>query len=167
MLTAEFTQVVDALIQDASLSDDALCARAHHSLEVLAESSESNSAHLNGPPWARRIQKAIPQCPAFSTLHLLRALYFVADELGLVAGKRYVSASICVCADRAAAVNPQGQWTAETNLRLVGALDDLASTWAAFVLWPCESTVPSLSPVVSPSRTHDIAFVCSLRSRGG
>ena len=144
MLTAEFTQAVDALIQDASLSDDALHTRAHQSLETLADSSQSSPTHLpvNGPPWARRIQEAIPQYPTFSTLHLLRALYFIADELGLVAGKRYVSASICVCADRAALLNSEGQSTdseANLHLHLVEALDDLASTWVAFVLWPCES----------------------------
>lgn len=93
MLTAEFTQAVDA------------------------HPSESNPAHLpvSGPPWAQCIQKAIPQYLTFSTLHLLRALYFVADELGLAAGKRYVSASIRVCANRAAPVNSEGQSATETK----------------------------------------------------
>nr|VWP01235.1 NAD-dependent protein deacylase (EC (Regulatory protein SIR2 homolog) [Ganoderma boninense] len=129
MLTAEFTEAVDALIQDTSLPNNALNARARRYLKLVTD------LQLRGPPWAARIQTAIPKVPAFCTLQLIASLYAVADELKLVAGKRYVSATICVCGDRtipAAMGAPEGQ--SITNL--VQALDAIASTWAAFLLWP-------------------------------
>ena len=151
MRTAEFTEAVDTLVRDASISDDALHARARQCLDLL---TESNPAQLTGPPWAQRIQSVIPQMPAFSTLRLFNALYTTADKLRLVAGKRYVSATICACRDRTTpgAVSPDaGQWT-----DLVQALDDIASTWAAFVLWPCESTLRYL-----PSANTHLIFLQS------
>ncbi|KAI1783447.1 hypothetical protein LXA43DRAFT_1046745 [Ganoderma leucocontextum] len=126
MLTAEFTEAVDALIHNTRIPDDALHARAHQHLDVL-------TGQLSGPSWAERIQKTIPHVPAFTTLRLFHALYHTADELCLVSGKRYVSAAIlCACGDRVTpatvGVAPEGN--------LVQALDHLASTWAAFLLWP-------------------------------
>ena len=150
MWTAEFTEAVDTLIRDTSISDDALHARARQCLDLL---TESNPGQLGGPLWARRIQTVIPQIPAFSTFRLFNALYTTADKLRLVAGKRYVSATICACRDRTipGAVSPDGQWT-----NLVQALDDVASTWAAFVLWPCESTFRYL-----PSANTHLIFLQS------
>ena len=128
MLTAKFIEAADALMQDPHISDDTLHTRAIQYLDVL---TESNPAQLNGPLWAERIQKVIPQIPAFSTLRLFQALYSTADELGLASGKRYVSATICACGTLAAVGDP-------TDSDLVQALDHVSSTWAAFVLWPCE-----------------------------
>ncbi|PIL26333.1 hypothetical protein GSI_12089 [Ganoderma sinense ZZ0214-1] len=131
MLTAEFTEAVDALIQDTSLSNKALKARALRYLSLLPKDK------LSGPPWAQRIQKAIPKAAVFSTFHLFVALYAVADELKLVAGKRYVSATICACYDRAISAAPVGsEHENQSTTNLIQALDEVASTWAAFVLWP-------------------------------
>ncbi|KAM5534159.1 hypothetical protein V8D89_012179 [Ganoderma adspersum] len=124
MWTAESTETVDALIQDAYIYDDALHARARQCLELL-------TAQLSGPPWVERMQNAIPQVPAFSTLRLFQALYATADELGLVSGKRYVSATICACCDH---IIPGAAGLEGQRANLVQALDDISSTWAAFVL---------------------------------
>ena len=140
MLPAEFIEAADALTQDPDISDDTLYTHAIQYLDVLAA---SDSAQLSGPSWAERIQKVIPEIPAFSTLRLFQALYYTADELGLASGKRYVSATICACGDRVtlAAVGDA------TKPDLVQALDDVSSIWAAFVLWPCEWTPRYVSSV--------------------
>ncbi|KAI0801456.1 hypothetical protein C8Q74DRAFT_1365055 [Fomes fomentarius] len=54
-------------------------------------------------------------------------MYQIADELDLVSGKRYVSAAICASADHA---------VASGGTTLVQALEQLASAWAAYLLWP-------------------------------
>ncbi|PIL26573.1 hypothetical protein GSI_12331 [Ganoderma sinense ZZ0214-1] len=114
-VTAEFTQAVDNLIQDSSVLDAALHSRAQQYLEVFNESSSFQVQH--GPAWAERIYRASPHLPLFTSLGLFNAMYLIADELGLGAGKRVKRGR-------------QRVWLGPsmTSRRPV--------TWAAFVLWP-------------------------------
>ena len=133
-LTPDFTQAVDNLIRDVIVPDTTLYSRAQQYLNVF---NESNSLQ-HSPTWAERIYEAAPHRPPFTTPRFFDTLYQVADELGLVAGWRYVSAAICVCAEHAARADaPAGP---DARAALVRALHELSSTWAAFLLWPCESS---------------------------
>ena len=133
-LTPDFTQAVDNLIRDVIVPDTTLYSRAQQYLNVF---NESNSLQ-HSPTWAERIYEAAPHRPPFTTPRFFDTLYQVADELGLVAGRRYVSAAICVCAEHAARADaPAGP---DARAALVRALHELSSTWAAFLLWPCESS---------------------------
>lgn len=138
-LTAEFTEAVDDLMQDAAIADSTLHSRAQRYLEVFG--NESNTALEHGPAWAERIYKSSPRRTRLTTPRLFDAMYQIADELGVVAGKRYVSAAICACGEHAGipgeASGPQAL-RAEQAAGLARALHQLSSTWVAFVLWPSE-----------------------------
>ena len=127
-LTPAFTAAVDELIQDHTVPDDTLHARAKQFLEVFDDDEVSVQ-----PAWSQRITTR----PLFTTRGLFTAMYDVADELKFVTGKRYVSAAICVCGEHAARTHAAAG--AETRREaLVRAFHELSSTWAAFLLWPCE-----------------------------
>ena len=131
-LTPQFTQAVDNLIRDVTICDTSLYSRAQQYLDVFNESNHVQ--HL--PAWAERIHKMSSYRPPFTTPRFFDTLYQVADELGLVAGRRYVSAAICVCAEHAARADaPAGP---DERAALAQAVHELSSTWAAFLLWPCE-----------------------------
>ncbi|KAM5539557.1 hypothetical protein V8D89_006666 [Ganoderma adspersum] len=133
-LTLDFSRAVDNLIRDVTVPDTTLHSRAQQCLEAFNESNHVQHC----PSWAERIHKASSYPPPFTTPRFFNTMYQVADELGLVAGRRYVSAAICVCAEHAtradAATGP------DERAALVRALHELSSTWAAFLLWPCESS---------------------------
>ena len=133
-LTLQFTQAVDNLIRDVTVPNTTLYSRAQQYLEVFNESNHVQHC----PAWAERIHQAAPHRPPFTTPRFFNTLYQVADELRLVAGRRYVSAVICVCAEHAARADAATGPDARAGL--VRALHELSSTWAAFLLWPCESS---------------------------
>ena len=140
-LTPDFPRAVDNLIQDAALSDSSLHSRAARYLDVFSDSNfETSQGFLHpGPLWAERIHKSYPLSPPFTTPSLFSAMYEVADELGLVAGKRYVSAAICVCGEHATQADAVAGLESTEQADLVREeLHQLSSTWAAFFLWPCE-----------------------------
>ena len=153
-LTPDFSRAVDNLIQDAALSDSTLHSRAARYLDVFRDSNlkTSHGSVHPGPLWAERIYKTSPLSPSFTTPRLFSAMYEVADELGLVAGRRYVSAAICVCGEHAAPVDGDGAAGGARALNLDSeqadlvraVLHQLSSLWAAFVLWPCEYSVLTL-----------------------
>ena len=64
------------------------------------------------------------------------AMFTVADELKLHAGRRYVSATICACASEVAG-GSSGDSAAAAD-ELARALEGVATTWVAYMLWPCE-----------------------------
>ena len=136
-LTADFTEAVDNLTQDANLTDTTLHSRAQRYLEVF---NDASIAQVNlRPAWAERIYEASPHYHPFSTSSLFNAMYEVADELGLVAGRRYVSAAICVCGEHATRADGAADPESKPQAALVRALHQLSSTWMAFLFWPCES----------------------------
>ena len=140
-LTPDFPRAVDNLIQDTALSDSSLHSRAQRYLDVFSD-SHLNTSHGSvhpGPPWAERIHKASPLSPPFTTSCLFSAMYEIADELGLVAGRRYVSAAVCACGEHATQADASAglEFTERADLVRTG-LHQLSSTWAAFFLWPCE-----------------------------
>ena len=142
-LTSDFLIAVNNLIQDAAVSDSTLHSRAEGYLDVfrLTESNfEASQGSVHpGPPWAERIHKASPLSPPFTTPSLFSAMYEVADELGLVAGRRYVSAAVCACGEHATQADGTAGPESTEQADLVRAeLHRLSSTWAAFLLWPCE-----------------------------
>ena len=140
-LTPDFSRAVDNLIQDAALSDSTLHSRAARYLDDFSESNfEASQGFVHpGPPWAERIHKVSPLSSPFTTWSLFCAMYEVADELGLVAGRRYVSAAVCACGEHATrADDAAGPQSTEQADLVRAALHQLSSTWAAFLLWPCE-----------------------------
>ena len=140
-LTPDFSRAVDNLIQDAALSDSTLHSRAARYLDVFRDSNlkTSHGSVHPGPLWAERIYKTSPLSPSFTTPRLFSAMYEVADELGLVAGRRYVSAAVCACGEHATQADGTAGPESTEQADLVRAeLHRLSSTWAAFLLWPCE-----------------------------
>lgn len=133
-LTAEFIEAVDNLVRDATVLDSTLHSCARQCLEVF---SGTNPAQRS-PPWAEHVHKISPSWTMFTTPELFDAMYQIADELDLVSGKRYVSAAICVCAERGVSEAGDSRADSEQATRLAEALHRLSSTWVAFVLWPCE-----------------------------
>ncbi|KAI1782441.1 hypothetical protein LXA43DRAFT_1051222 [Ganoderma leucocontextum] len=130
--TAGFTRAVDNVLHDSDLVGDAtLHSRARHTLKVFDESGPVELCRRH--KWAERIHEATPRRPIFTTRKLFDAMYQTADELSLVAGKRYVSAAICTCADHVA--NAGGTSEGQAIL-LAEVLSQLSTIWAAFVLWP-------------------------------
>ena len=177
-LTPDFPRAVDNLIQDTALSDSSLHSRAARCLDVFHDSGLEAASHgsvHSGPPWAERIHKASPHFPPFTTPKLFSAMYEVADELGLVAGRRYVSAAICVCGEHAAPVDGDGAAGGARALNLDSeqadlvraVLHQLSSLWAAFVLWPCEYSVLTLpcAPQAHILMSDHALSLSSLRSR--
>ena len=131
-----FDDAIRRLVENASLSDDVLHARARTHLDVLRL---PHHAHIDVPPWVRRIRIFRPaQEPGsdYTSRRLLDAMYQTSDELHLLGGKRYVSAAICVCANRVEDMKVPPE---EKPRRLAEELSRLASSWVAFMLWPCES----------------------------
>ena len=132
-LSPQFLQAVDNFVCDVTVPDTTLYSRAQQYLDVFNETNDAQHC----PKWAERIHQAFSHRPPFTTPRFFNTLYQVADELGLTAGRRYVSAAICVCAEHAARADaPAGP---DERAALVRALHELSSTWAAFLLWPCES----------------------------
>ncbi len=137
-LTLEFMEAVDNLIHDTNILDSTLHSRAQQYLEVF---NESNPVQHASPTWVERIYKSSPRRTRLTTPRLFDAMYQIADELGVVAGKRYLSAAICASGEHAGipgeASGPQAL-RAEQAAGLARALHQLSSTWVAFVLWPSE-----------------------------
>ena len=96
-LTPDFPRAIDNLTQDSAVSDSSLYSRAARYLDVFHDSDlkTSHGSVHPGPAWAERIRKASPLSSSspFTTPKLFSAMYEIADELGLVAGRRYVSAA--------------------------------------------------------------------------
>ncbi|KAI1783451.1 hypothetical protein LXA43DRAFT_1132444, partial [Ganoderma leucocontextum] len=88
---------------------------------------------FNWPQWARHAQKATPWPTVFTTRKLFDTMYQIADEFSLAAGKRYISAAICTCADHVE--NASGTPEEQAAL-LAEVLCRLSAIWVVFVLWP-------------------------------
>ncbi|KAI1783438.1 hypothetical protein LXA43DRAFT_1125117 [Ganoderma leucocontextum] len=131
--TAGFTRAIDNVLHDSDVVDDVLHSRARQCLEVLDTSSHHDVELFNGLEWAKRIHQAAPRRPVFTAKKLFNAMYRIADELSLVAGKRYVSAAICTCAGHVANA---GGTSEEQAALLAEVLGQLSTIWAAFILWP-------------------------------
>ena len=73
---------------------------------------------------------------------MLKAMFTVTDEFDLHAGKRYVSATICACASGVVAAGEIDDDSVRDEAAVVDhlarALEGLATTWVAYMLWPCE-----------------------------
>ena len=98
-------------------------------------------AGLDTPNWVRRAisdhAARMPVPRVYKTLtvrKLVSAMYTTAEDLGLEKGKRYVAAAVCACAIYA---NTMDAGDESKNEALAVALQTLASTWAAYLLWPC------------------------------
>ncbi|TBU29339.1 hypothetical protein BD311DRAFT_806330 [Dichomitus squalens] len=111
--------------------DDALYARAQRHLQVLNDPLYNQ---YDTPQWVRRRASSARAVlfQGFTVRGLIKAMYATAEDLGLERGKRYVSAAICACADDARRA-PDNVDRLEF---LAQGLGRLASTWAAFMLWP-------------------------------
>ena len=129
-----FREEVAVLTRDSTLSNTALHDDAARYLRVLAHPS---SAEINQPAWVRRIQQFTRMWVMYTSSSLFNALYQTADQLGLVAGKRYVSATVCVSAMHAESAATAGS-REDMDRRVAEALAELATAWAAHFLWPCK-----------------------------
>ena len=145
MLTPEFTQAVDALIQDTTISNKDLNLRASQYLR------RCTNEELGGPPWARRIRKESPGA-SFSTSRFITRLHNAANELKMPAAKRYICATICVCAER---VIPGAAGTEG----FIQALDEVTTVWTAFLLWPSESVLWVIPPYLPAHRALQV-YAC-------
>ena len=131
-----FEDQVRRLIENASFSDDVLHSRAQTHLQVLRL---PQYADIDVPPWVRRIRIFRPAREPdsdYTSSRLFNTMYQTSDQLRLRDGKRYVSAAICVCANRVEDMKGPPE---EEPKRLAEELSHLASSWVAFMLWPCES----------------------------
>ena len=127
-LQPEFKQRVQALIDDLALSEDALYAQAKKHLQVLRD---PHVAVHTRPAWISRAKRT-----SYTIERMFTAMFAVADELKLHAGRRYVSATICACASEAAGGPSRDEAAAADELPR--ALEGVATTWVAYMLWPCE-----------------------------
>lgn len=125
-----FRRDVEVIIQDSTRSDDALHNDAERYLQILEHPSLRD---INRPAWVHRIQWFSFLSITYTSNKFFDALYETADTLMLVAGKRYVSATICASGSRAESVAA----SLEVPSRCVAeALSQLASAWIAYMLWP-------------------------------
>ncbi|KAH9846648.1 hypothetical protein C2E23DRAFT_890637 [Lenzites betulinus] len=134
---------VQALIDDPALSDEALYEQAQKHVSILKRPEFRSH---NVPAWVSRL-KNHPDVSFFgeyTTEKVFRAMWTAADALKLHAGKRYVSAAACVCASGAvkadeAAGGSESSRDAAVDERVARALEGLATTWVAYLLWPFRS----------------------------
>ncbi len=126
-------QEVEKIIQDSTLSDEALHNNAGRYLQVLAHPSFRD---INRPAWVRRIQRFSLLWITYTSSKLFDALYETADALTLVAGKRYVSAAVCACASCAES-EAASHWQDKPRC-VAEALSQLATAWIGYMLWPCK-----------------------------
>ncbi|KAI0779256.1 hypothetical protein C8Q74DRAFT_1216821 [Fomes fomentarius] len=86
------------------------------------------------PKWLQGVPVYTASLPIGKTLTvqgLIKAMYMVADDLNFDNGKQYIVAAVCACANEAANTEDEDQKAAPAK-----ALQHLASTWAAYLLWP-------------------------------
>ncbi|KAI1783461.1 hypothetical protein LXA43DRAFT_1102486 [Ganoderma leucocontextum] len=133
ILTAEYTRVINNILDDSNISDNVLHTRASQCLHAFDNPGHAQLELFNWPQWARRAQKATPWPTVFTTRKLFDAMYQIADKFSLAAGKRYVSAAICTCADH---VENTSRTPEEQAALLAEVLCRLSAIWVAFVLWP-------------------------------
>ncbi|KAH9921013.1 uncharacterized protein B0H18DRAFT_1190070 [Fomitopsis serialis] len=118
-------QAIDQAFSNVTLSNETLHS---HANKLLGVYDDPSLAALNTPRWASRIAQVSAKVPIFTATRFFHSLYQTADDLGLTSGKRYVSAAICTCAgDAFCGTDPKA---------IAERLAELASAWAAFVLWP-------------------------------
>ncbi|KAM5539552.1 hypothetical protein V8D89_006661 [Ganoderma adspersum] len=111
--------------------------RAQEHLNVF---DDPRYSHLDTPRW---VTTAVRGTSLFTVRNVVKAMYDTAADLGLdrlgPGGRRYVAAAICACAAEANAGAESelvGPSSAENAEALARGLQRLASTWAAFLLWP-------------------------------
>ena len=120
-----------------SLSDNYLRAEADKALKILDD--DDYKLH-NKPEWVSRVESlAIPKKVKlkdnYTTFKMFKAMYNSAESCGLPpSAQRYVSAAIYASAIKAQAVSGDEN-TRRDNL--ANALERLATTWVAYMLWPC------------------------------
>ena len=116
--------------------------RAQEHLNVF---DDPRYSHLDAPHWVARVwPKTALRSTRFTVRNVVKAMYDTAADLGLdrlgPGGGRYVAAAICACAaDANSGVESEsaGSSSVENAEVLAMSLQRLASTWAAFLLWPC------------------------------
>ena len=127
------------IVDDETLSDTVLYEHAQSIMTVLKKPEYS---HLNIPHWVLRVEKVTHAKSAeFTIERFFSALYETANILELQAGRRFVSATIYACAvdvqsneALTSAIDKDG-----TEAQLAVELSKLASSWIAYLLWPCKS----------------------------
>lgn len=120
---------VNTLISDSNILTPDLHQRALNLLSVLDQPAYSA---YNRPSWIDQLtsdEHPRPSSCTFTARRMVDAMYAAADDLGLEAGARYVSAAVCASAIH----EPSG---ADEQLAL--RLSRLAFTWTAYMLWPCK-----------------------------
>lgn len=113
-------------------------------------------ASLDIPEWVSRVSSHTALQPiyrGFTVRKLVDTMYRTAEDLGLEDGKKYVMAAVCSCAVEARDAE-------DRKLDLAERIQRLASTWAAFLLWPCTHFFHFVH------FTNDIDVYHSLCSRG-
>lgn len=148
-MSTAFSAEVERATREILASDDKveeLWGRAQTHLRVF---TMEKYASVDIPDWVRRVSEH-PAHHVLTVQKLITAMYVTADDLGLDQGKRYVAAAVCACASEAANRNmdQDGDGEDTKNMALATALQGLASTWAAYLLWPCACFPPSHATVV-------------------
>ncbi|KAM5539553.1 hypothetical protein V8D89_006662 [Ganoderma adspersum] len=143
---------VQAILTSPSEQDtfENLHRRAHEHLKVF---DDPRYTPLDTPLWVTRVwpenlkaSVRMRQGTGFTVRNVVKAVYDTAEDLGLdrlgsgSGGRRYVAAAICACAaeaDASAAVEAKAELEEKDFGEAVASgLQRLASTWAAFLLWP-------------------------------
>ena len=145
-LQPEFKHETQRLLDDDALSDDQLYEQARTHIQVFQH--PPHDIHVE-PAWVSRAEQVFQtrsreeRNGGYTTEKMLNAMLTAADELGLRTGRRYVSAAICACAVEASKpsdlVGGSPSEAAVVADRLARALEELATFWVAYMLWPCES----------------------------
>ncbi|KAI1783437.1 hypothetical protein LXA43DRAFT_1046692, partial [Ganoderma leucocontextum] len=132
--------ILNATDEDA---EPALRALAQKHLDVF---KDPRYRDLDVPEWVQRVQsKKAKLLRRFTVSGIVKAMYDNSETLCLKRGRVYVSAAICACADDALKdPAPEG---GQAQLALAQGLVRLASTWAAFFLWPFYGRAPTEPPL--------------------
>ena len=125
---------MNKILSDQDITDDAL---EQFTLEHLAVFDDPAYQDDNVPQWVRRLPSR-SRITSFSVGKMFMAMSQTARRLGLP-GARYVNAAVRACAVFAS----QEADPRDRCKRLAMGLSNLATSWVAYLLWPCE---PRLVP---------------------
>ena len=147
-------EILNIIKDTEHFSDTYLRAEADKALKIL----DSNDYTLqNKPSWVSRLDDLAVSARSFepkdnyTTRKMFEAMYTSAESCGLPStGQRYVSAAVYASALKADTLFEDEN--ARRNA-LANDLEQLATTWVAYMLWPCQfrassSGLQSLTPVL-------------------
>lgn len=125
---------------DANVLDDSYYQCAQRLLRIF---DDDRFAELNVPHWVTRGNACTehPYPKAFTVQRFFAAIFTVTEDLGLHSGKEYAAAQVCACEPK----SMPGQTREEWDALVAKNLSDLASTWVAYMFWPCAIIITSLS----------------------